>query len=420
MRRARKSINQINVVPYIDVMLVLLVIFMVTAPLVNPGEIELPSVGSQPHGARATARSHAAHRPDAAPSWIARLAARRFACRATSWSRASVRNRRSVPDQPVVIAADKRARYEDVLGVLDLLQRNGAKKVGLLARPPGSLGNRPSMVPDRPGKPSPIKGRWPALLLAIAVHAVFIGVLIFSIRWQNRPTAPVTAELYAPAAKAPVVSERSPEPERKAEPPPPPLPQPAPSGATQAGSPRARACARAAGFAGRRDRAQGEAGRRAQGQAKPPNARRLERARRRPRSGGRKEEAGRADARRRARKAGARSPGPEGAGRARESHSRRAAAGGCGRSNRPLARRGRLHPAHPGQGARATSSLPPDIVGNPGGDLRSRPAADGRDHRRGPAEVEWRPRLRRGRAARDTEVLAAAARRIGPSSSSAR
>src|SRR5512136_2857921 len=46
MRRSRKSINQINVVPYIDVMLVLLVIFMVTAPLVSPGEIELPSVGS--------------------------------------------------------------------------------------------------------------------------------------------------------------------------------------------------------------------------------------------------------------------------------------------------------------------------------------------------------------------------------------
>ena len=46
MRRARKSINQINVVPYIDVMLVLLVIFMVTAPLINPGSIDLPSVGS--------------------------------------------------------------------------------------------------------------------------------------------------------------------------------------------------------------------------------------------------------------------------------------------------------------------------------------------------------------------------------------
>ena len=43
--RQRKMMNQINVVPYIDVMLVLLVIFMVTAPMANPGQIELPSVG---------------------------------------------------------------------------------------------------------------------------------------------------------------------------------------------------------------------------------------------------------------------------------------------------------------------------------------------------------------------------------------
>src|SRR5438034_3337880 len=47
MRRVRKPINQINVVPYIDVMLVLLVIFMVTAPLITPGVIELPTVGSK-------------------------------------------------------------------------------------------------------------------------------------------------------------------------------------------------------------------------------------------------------------------------------------------------------------------------------------------------------------------------------------
>src|SRR5207253_2918773 len=48
--RPRKLVNQINIVPYVDVMLVLLVIFMVTAPLVNPGVIDLPSVGksSQP------------------------------------------------------------------------------------------------------------------------------------------------------------------------------------------------------------------------------------------------------------------------------------------------------------------------------------------------------------------------------------
>ena len=49
-RSSRRLMNQINVVPYIDVMLVLLVIFMVTAPLVNPGQVDLPSVGkaSQP------------------------------------------------------------------------------------------------------------------------------------------------------------------------------------------------------------------------------------------------------------------------------------------------------------------------------------------------------------------------------------
>jgi biopolymer transport protein TolR len=44
-RRTRKAVNQINVVPYIDVMLVLLVIFMVTAPFINPSQVELPSIG---------------------------------------------------------------------------------------------------------------------------------------------------------------------------------------------------------------------------------------------------------------------------------------------------------------------------------------------------------------------------------------
>ena len=44
-RRTRKAVNQINVVPYIDVMLVLLVIFMVTAPFINPTQVELPSIG---------------------------------------------------------------------------------------------------------------------------------------------------------------------------------------------------------------------------------------------------------------------------------------------------------------------------------------------------------------------------------------
>jgi biopolymer transport protein TolR len=137
MRRNRKAINQINVVPYIDVMLVLLVIFMVTAPLVNPGEIELPSVGS-----RLTAPAQPLEvtlRIDHS-LW---LRDQQAGGPAIQLSRdellARIRAKQArAPDQPVVIAADRATRYEDVLGVLDLLQRGGAKRVGLLARPPGA------------------------------------------------------------------------------------------------------------------------------------------------------------------------------------------------------------------------------------------------------------------------------------------
>ena len=137
MRRPRKSINQINVVPYIDVMLVLLVIFMVTAPLTNPGQIELPSVGSKltvpVAPLEVTLRSNRT-------LW---LRDQQDATSAVEVSRdelvARIRAKQArLPDQPVVIAADRNARYDDVLGVLDLLQRNGAMKVGLLARPSGN------------------------------------------------------------------------------------------------------------------------------------------------------------------------------------------------------------------------------------------------------------------------------------------
>ena len=136
MRSHRKPINQINVVPYIDVMLVLLVIFMVTAPLVAPGEIELPSVGTkltvpvQPLEVRLqndrillVDRSTA----NAAPVRVSEndLVARILA-------------KQQQQDQPVVIAADGKASYQDVLKILSLLQQNGVRKVGLLARPPNT------------------------------------------------------------------------------------------------------------------------------------------------------------------------------------------------------------------------------------------------------------------------------------------
>ena len=136
MRRARKSINQINVVPYIDVMLVLLVIFMVTAPLVSPGEIELPSVGSrltapvQPLEVTLRTDMSLMLRDQAANTPAVRVTREDLVARILA--------RQAKQEQPVVVAAAKGARYEDVLGVLDLLQRNGVKKVGLLARPSGS------------------------------------------------------------------------------------------------------------------------------------------------------------------------------------------------------------------------------------------------------------------------------------------
>ena len=135
MRRTRRSINQINVVPYIDVMLVLLVIFMVTAPLINPGQIELPSVGSRLTAPAAplevTLRTDGTLwlRDQSTPAPAARVSREDLVARLLA-------KQGKLPDQPVVIAADRAAKYEDVLSVLDLLQRNGVKKVGLLARPP--------------------------------------------------------------------------------------------------------------------------------------------------------------------------------------------------------------------------------------------------------------------------------------------
>jgi len=131
MRRPRKSINQINVVPYIDVMLVLLVIFMITAPLITPGEITLPSVGSalttpvapmqiqiKRDGALLLKEGSASPVRVDRDELIARIRARQ----------------QKDPAQAVVISADKDVRYESVVEVLDMLQRNKVSKVGLLAR----------------------------------------------------------------------------------------------------------------------------------------------------------------------------------------------------------------------------------------------------------------------------------------------
>jgi len=138
MRRARKPINQINVVPYIDVMLVLLVIFMITAPLIAPGEIQLPSVGS-----KLTPAVNALQiivKADKSIELLDESSTSRPPIKASLDTLvAQVRDIQAGRDQPVVISANGASRYQDVIGILDRLQQGGIKRVGLLARPaPGS------------------------------------------------------------------------------------------------------------------------------------------------------------------------------------------------------------------------------------------------------------------------------------------
>jgi biopolymer transport protein TolR len=119
--------NQINVVPYIDVMLVLLVIFMVTAPMTNPGVVELPQVGQT-------------LKQTAAPLVITVKTDKTIELDGKTLHRdeilAVVRDSLAKnPGQSIVIAADKAVRYEEVIGIMDLLKQNKIDKVGLLLTP---------------------------------------------------------------------------------------------------------------------------------------------------------------------------------------------------------------------------------------------------------------------------------------------
>lgn len=125
--------NEINVVPYIDVMLVLLVIFMVTAPMMNPGQIDLPSVG----------KSLA---PPVSPLEVIIKKDTTLALRDHSKGEVEVPVSRDElaaaikkkiannPEQSVVISADKKVRYEEVVNVMDMLQQQNIKKIGLLTK----------------------------------------------------------------------------------------------------------------------------------------------------------------------------------------------------------------------------------------------------------------------------------------------
>ncbi|GAA5164271.1 protein TolR [Viridibacterium curvum] len=136
--RQRRFMNQINVVPYIDVMLVLLVIFMVTAPMMPTGTIDLPSVAKStpPKPQSAPLQIDIASEKD----WTLRDTAKPGAAAEKVGKEqllARIKTAQGLnPDQAVVISASKSVRYETVMQVMDLLQRNQVAKVGLLVRQP--------------------------------------------------------------------------------------------------------------------------------------------------------------------------------------------------------------------------------------------------------------------------------------------
>ncbi|HEY0563768.1 MAG TPA: biopolymer transporter ExbD [Methylophilus sp.] len=124
--RKRRMMNQINVVPYIDVTLVLLVIFMVTAPMTNPGVVELPKVGQ-------------ALKQVGAPIivTIKKDGAAEMNGKRLERDELLVEIKQQLAKSPraVVVAADEKTQYGKVIAVMDLLKQAKVDKVGLMFKP---------------------------------------------------------------------------------------------------------------------------------------------------------------------------------------------------------------------------------------------------------------------------------------------
>lgn len=125
--------HEINIVPYVDVMLVLLVIFMVTAPLITPAVIDLPTVST-------------AGQPKVVPLEVFVKADKGLVVRSRERSGAIVSERTisraelaaaikeargKDAELSVLVGGDKDARYEAVLQVMDELKKQGVQRVGL-------------------------------------------------------------------------------------------------------------------------------------------------------------------------------------------------------------------------------------------------------------------------------------------------
>jgi biopolymer transport protein TolR len=125
--RGRRTINEINMVPFIDVMLVLLIIFMVTAPMITPSVVDLPTVGK------------AAKQPDQVIQIVVQKDESLEMVNDNKTSKINFDNLANTVqlaqtgqnNSAVVISADRNVKYETVVKVMDTLQRAGIQRVGL-------------------------------------------------------------------------------------------------------------------------------------------------------------------------------------------------------------------------------------------------------------------------------------------------
>ena len=134
--RVRRTKNEINMVPFIDVMLVLLIIFMVTAPLISPSQISLPSVGQ----ADVQPKSFVQVVIDKDESIQVRLGSSSKSTQSIPMAQlakavSKIQNEAAGDAEPakvpVVISADKGIKYETVVKTMDTLKRAGVERVGL-------------------------------------------------------------------------------------------------------------------------------------------------------------------------------------------------------------------------------------------------------------------------------------------------
>jgi biopolymer transport protein TolR len=127
--RGRRTMNEINMVPFIDVMLVLLIIFMVTAPLIAPSVIDLPSVGK---GTQAPDQViQVLIRKDEGIDVKADEKTMSVPMADLDQTVRQLQANKTPGSSAVVIAADKSVKYELVVNVMDKLKRAGVQRVGL-------------------------------------------------------------------------------------------------------------------------------------------------------------------------------------------------------------------------------------------------------------------------------------------------